>query len=441
MSSQNPNYKPSSRTPMYPQIDPHPNPNPNPNPTTSSSSSSLYPSLDMKDLIENLFPDDLNSPTNPSAPPLPLEETLISIPGAVLHLIDQQHSVQLASGDFSIVKLSQGEHVVAVIAKVSDDIQWPLIKDEASVKLDQAHYFFSFCPPTENESEVNDLLNYGLTFASRGQESLLGKLDEVLERFSSFSVHKVDKKEIMDGNVVKQLSPSDLKSEKKKKVMEKNCQAYWTTLAPNVEDYSSSAAKLIAAGSGHLIKGILWCGDVTIDRLKWGNEVLSKRMGPTTEAEIRPETLKRIKRVKRVTKVTEKVALGVLSGTVKVSGFFTSSVANSKLGKKLFGLLPGQIVLASLDGFNKVCDAVEVAGKNVMSTSSTVTTGLVSQKYGEEARKATNEGLDAAGHAIGTAWAVFKVRKALNPKSVMKPSALAKSAAKTAAEMKAKNSK
>lgn len=54
-----------------------------------------------------------------------------------------------------------------------------------------------------------------------------------------------------------------------------------------------------------------------------------------------------------MTKVTEKVALGVLSGTVKVSGFFTSSVANSKLGKKLFGLLPGQIVLASLDGFSK----------------------------------------------------------------------------------------
>lgn len=58
-------------------------------------------------------------------------------------------------------------------------------------------------------------------------------------------------------------------------------------------------------------------------------------------------------RVKRVTKVTEKVALGILSGTVKVSGFFTGSVANSKLGKKLFGLLPGQIVLASLDGFSK----------------------------------------------------------------------------------------
>lgn len=29
----------------------------------------------------------------------------------------------------------------------------------------------------------------------------------------------------------------------------------------------------------------------------------------------------------------------------------------------------------------KVCDAIEVAGRNVMSTTSVVTTGLVSQRY------------------------------------------------------------
>lgn len=50
--------------------------------------------------------------------------------------------------------------------------------------------------------------------------------------------------------------------------------------------------------------------------------------------------------------MTEKVATGLLSGVVKVSGFFTSSVVNSKAGKKFFSLLPGEIVLASLDGFS-----------------------------------------------------------------------------------------
>lgn len=218
---------------------------------------------------------------------------------------------------------------------------------------------------------------------------------------------------------------------KKKEAVEGQCAAYWTALAPNVEEYSGTAARLIATGSGQLIKGVLWCGDVTMDRLKWGNEFLKKRMASGGKSEIDPNTLKRIKRVKKVTKMTEKVASGsTFTGVVKVSGFFTSSVANSKVGKKFFGLLPGEIVLASLDGFSKICDAVEVAGKNVMATYSTVTTGLVTHWYGEEAAKAASDGLDAAGHATGTAWTVFKIRQALNPKSVLKPISLAKSAAK-----------
>lgn len=234
--------------------------------------------------------------------------------------------------------------------------------------------------------------------------------------------------------VAREMSPEELKADGgKREIMERNCGAYWTTLAPNVEEYSGTAAKLIASGSGQLIKGILWCGDITIDRLKWGHEVLTKRLDPAEKKEIDKNTLKRIKRVKNVTKMTKKVANGVLSGVVRVSGFFTSSIVNSKAGKKFFSLLPGEMVLASLDGFNRICEAVEVAGKNVMSTTSTVTTGIVTHKYGEQAGKATQEGMGAAGHAIGTAWAVFKIRKALNPKSVMKPTTLAKSAVKVAA--------
>lgn len=57
-------------------------------------------------------------------------------------------------------------------------------------------------------------------------------------------------------------------------------------------------------------------------------------------------------RVKRVTKMTEKVATGFLSGVVKVSGIFTGSVVNSKAGKKFFSFLPGEVILASLDGFS-----------------------------------------------------------------------------------------
>ncbi|KAA8531991.1 hypothetical protein F0562_006867 [Nyssa sinensis] len=461
MASQNPN----NRSPMYPEVI-HSNQDtssPFPSNPNSPSSSSIYPKIDTNDFVENLFPDHgeishYPNPHSPSALPQCVEEVLITVPGAILHLIDKQYSIELACGDFRIICLRQGQNIVAVLARVADVIQWPLAKDEAAVKLDESHYFFSFRAPKETGSDSSDdeegkgsandshnLLNYGLTIASKGQEGLLKELDGILEHYSSFSLQKVSQKgknsEVLDGSMAKEVSPVDLKSEKKKKQMEKRCAAYWTTLAPNVEDYSGTIAKLIAGGSGQLIKGILWCGDVTIDRLKWGNDVMKQRMTPGSNSEINPETLKRIKRVKRVTKMTEKVATGVLSGVVKVSGFFTSSVVNSKVGKKFFGLLPGEIVLASLDGFSKVFDAVEVAGKNVMSTSSTVTTGLVSHRYGEEAAKATNEGLDAAGHAIGTAWAVLKIRKALNPKSALKPTTLVKTAAKTAAEKAAKGSK
>lgn len=61
-----------------------------------------------------------------------------------------------------------------------------------------------------------------------------------------------------------------------------------------------------------------------------------------------------ILRVKKLTKMSEKVATGILSGVVKVSGFFTGPIVNSKVGKKFFSLLPGEIVLATLDGFSKL---------------------------------------------------------------------------------------
>ncbi|XP_057784053.1 protein EARLY-RESPONSIVE TO DEHYDRATION 7, chloroplastic-like [Salvia miltiorrhiza] len=468
MASQDPN---PNRTPMYPQIDPY---YPAAPPIQTSSSSSLYPTVDM-DELNNLFPSPWSDGNSPSAPPESVQESYITIPGAIVHLIDTHYSVELAAGDLQIIRLFQGDNTVAVVAAVSDEIEWPLTKDLAAVKLDASHYFFSFRPPPEGEGsnssdedgakknkkkdkkktkkkekekkkgeetakKDNDVLSYGLTIVSKGQDGLLKELDAILETCSNFSVRKVEEKAVA-GAAAAEISPFEWKTdEKKREEVKGQCAAYWTTLAPNVEEYSGTAARLIAMGSGQLVKGILWCGDVTIDRLKWGDEVMRNRMAPGEKAEIDPTTLKRIKRVKRVTKMTQKVATGVLSGVVKVSGYLTGSVANSKMGKKFFNLLPGEVVLASLDGFSKICDAAEVAGKNVMSTSSTVTTGLVSHRYGDEAAKATSEGLDAAGHAVGAAWAVFKIRQAFNPKSVLKPSSLAKSAVKSAAA-EAKKSK
>ncbi|KAI3767861.1 hypothetical protein L2E82_18290 [Cichorium intybus] len=442
MASENPNSTPKSpRTLMYPKVDTSPSPSgpslpssSNPNQPSSSSSSSLYPNVDTKDIAENPSPDLPHIPNSSHAPSESFEEIILSVPGAILHLIDKNYSVQLAAGDFSIRKLRQSDSVIAILACVGDEIQWPLARYEACVKLDQSHYFFSLRVPKENENEIM-MLNYGLTFASKGQEKLLKELDDLLEHYTSFSVQKVDEKNgALDVTMAEGTSPSDLKTEAKKKELEHSCSAYWTTLAPNVEDYSTTAGKLIATGSGQLVKGILWCGDVTVDRLKRGNEILKAKIGPGKNREVSPELIKSIQRVKKVTKMTETVVGGILTGVVKITGFFTSSVANSKLGKKFFKFVPGEIALATLDGFGKICDAFEVSGKNVMSTSSTVTTELVNHKYGQEAAKATNEGLGAAGHAVGAAWTVFKIRTAMNPKGVVAPSVLTKTGLKDATE-------
>lgn len=296
MSSQNP-------PKLYPQvIDSNPeSSSPFLTNTQKNPSSSMYPTIDMKDLAENLFPEtENNQQPNQDSNFVSLEQVLVKIPGAIVHLIDKECSVVLASGEFEIVQLKQGENVVAVLARVGDQIQWPLAKDEPAVKLDESHYFFTLTVPSEANDEdgyTENLLNYGLTIASKGQEKVLKELDSVLEKYSAFRVEKVKK----DKGVVEKwwMTPKDVspeEMEKKKEDMERSSAAYWTTLAPNVEDYSSSIARMIAAGSGQLIKGILWCGDVTVDRLKWGNDVLMKRMGKGTNSEISPEAMRRMKR-------------------------------------------------------------------------------------------------------------------------------------------------
>ncbi|KAF8686830.1 hypothetical protein HU200_043330 [Digitaria exilis] len=359
------------------------------NPWPAPSAPPLYPTLSMADLAPVEIGAPASSPTAGEGGPPPSEDVLLRISGARLHLIDRSRSHPLAAGDLSILRIRSGDTSLAAIALL-DPIQWPLARDVAAVKLDPCHYSFSLTVPPSADDPTPGPLHYGLTLAHPD-----ARLDGLLTAYTSFSVHSV-------------VGTKELETRVRDEV---EAAAYWTTVAPNVEEYGGAVARAIATGAEHLAKGILWCGVVTVDRLRWGDEVLKKRIQPG-------------------------------DANAEVTGYFTSSLVNSKAGKKFFNLLPGEIVLASLDGFGKICDAIEVSGKNVLSTSSTVTTGLVSHKYGDKAAAATNEGMDAAGHAIGTAWAVFKIRQALNPKSVLKPTSLAKSTIKAnVAELRAKHSK
>uniref|UniRef100_A0A0E0KB48 Senescence domain-containing protein n=1 Tax=Oryza punctata TaxID=4537 RepID=A0A0E0KB48_ORYPU len=467
---------------LYPEVNQsHPDLNTaflaNPNPAAAASpGGSLYPSVDPQQLAENLFPDGADD----AAPPPPTtEETLVAVPGAQLHLVDPDRSMDLGAGTLSVVRLRQGDHSVAVLARLvpekrsqrrgglfsfwstsgkssdgaaQEPVQWPLTRDVAAVKLDTAHYFFSLhVPHTDHEDDAEEeadaekdadgeaALSYGLTVASKGQEAVLAELDKVLEEYTTFSVKQVEpaakeKSEVMNTKAVTEITPEEAVGDKKE-VVEEQSAAFWTTIAPNVDDYSSSVARLIARGSGQLVRGIIWCGDITAEGLRCGEAVVKKSVGPSGKpSQVKPSTIRRMKRARRVTKMSNRVANSILSGVLKVSGFVTSTVLNSKPAQKFFKLMPGEVILASLDGFGKVWDAVEVSGKNVMRTSSVVTTSVVTHRYGDQAGQVTQDYLHATGNALGVAWAVFKIRKALDPKGNLKKSSLASAAAHAVAK-------
>lgn len=437
--------------------------------TGAGAGDSLYPTVNPDELAENLFPADAAEDDAPAPPTV--EETLVAVPGAQLHLVDPDRSLDLGAGTLSVVRLRQGDHAVAVLARLTptktskwrgllgilssgggssssnEPVQWPLAGDVAVVKLDAGHYFFSLhVPHTDHPDDADDAdspdgetaLSYGLTVAGKGQEKVLEELDAVLKEYTTFSVKEVDAgasgNEVMDTRAVSEITPEEAAGDKKE-IMEEQSAAFWTTIAPNVDDYSSSVARLIAKGSGQLVRGIIWCGDITAGGIKCGEAVLTKGAGANGKpTQVKPSSLRRMKRARRITQMSNNVANSILSGVLKVSGFVANTLINSKPTRKFFKLMPGEVILASLDGFGKVCDAVEVSGKNVMQTSSVVTTSVVTHRYGDQAGEITQDYLHATGNALGVAWAVFKIRKAFDPKGQLKKSSLASSAAHAVAK-------
>lgn len=251
------------------------NSNSNNNPWPAPSAPPLYPTLTMADLA----PVEIGPVSSPTAGedawPPPSEDLLLRIPGAQLHLIDRSRSHPLAAGDLSLLRIRSGETSLAAIALL-DPVQWPLARDVAAVKLDPCHYSFSLTVPPSADDPNPDPLHYGLTLSHPDP-----RLDGLLATYTRFSVHSVIGTKELENRVRDEVEAA----------------AYWTAVAPNVEEYGGKVARAIATGAEHLAKGILWCGEVTVDRLHWGNEVLKKRMQPgDANAEVSPEMLRRIKR-------------------------------------------------------------------------------------------------------------------------------------------------
>ncbi|GMQ06365.1 hypothetical protein CsSME_00050991 [Camellia sinensis var. sinensis] len=318
-------------------------------------------------------------------------EVLLRIPGCKVHLVEEGEALELANGDFTLCRILDDNVILATTVKIGDDLQWPLTKDEPAVKLDALHYLFSL--PMKN----GDQLSYGVTFLDGGS---LGVLDSYLQENSCFSCSSFS-------------------------IQNKNLN--WNEFAPRVEDFNNFLAKAIAEGTGQIVKGIFKCSNAYTNQVQKGGEMIltqavdeknrSSKSNNDASATKKNKINQTLKRVRNLSSMTEQMSKAMLDGVGIATGTVMAPVVQSQVGKAFLAMVPGQVLLASLDAVNKVLDAAEVAEKQALSATSAATTRIVSERFGENAGEATEDVLATAGHCAGTAWNVLKIRKAINPAS------------------------
>ncbi|XP_073012591.1 protein EARLY-RESPONSIVE TO DEHYDRATION 7, chloroplastic-like isoform X1 [Typha latifolia] len=349
------------------------------------------------------------------------EVTLLRIPGAVVHLMHDGDVVELARGDLTVVRITDKDTVLATVVRVRHDLGWPLTKDEPVVKIDDLHYLFTL-PDKDGE-----FLNYGVSFmAGHGD---LASLDVFLKDNTCFSTPL----------------PTATAKSSSSKGKSSSYGVEWKDYAPKIEDYNGLLAKAIAGGTGEIVKGIFMCSNAYSSQVRKGADLIQpqaagrKATGLDGKEANRKRgeinnSIKRIEhlgvfRVRKISEMTEKMSQSLLNVVITVTGSIAVPLLQSKTGKSFLSMVPGQVLLASLDAINKVMDAVEAAERQTLTATSGVVAGAVSKRFGESAGEATEDVFATAGHAVGTAWNLFKIRKAITPNSSL-PSTMLKNAVK-----------
>ncbi|KXG33274.1 senescence/dehydration-associated protein At4g35985, chloroplastic-like [Sorghum bicolor] len=358
------------------------------------------------------------------------EETLLRVPGASVHLMaGSDGPVELARGDLAVVRLTKDDVAVATAVRVGKDLGWPLARDEPVVKLDRLHYLFTL------PDKDGTFLNYGVSFnADAADDSALASLDGLLRSSACFSAPSYP--------VVPSKSSRRPPPPPQQQQQPVASDGYWNEFAPRMEGYNGVLAKAIAAGTGQLVKGIFMCSEAYASQVQRGADLFRPQAGGSARSRFgdaggadrssqastkRGAVNKSLKRVRKLSEMTEKMSQSLLDTVISVTGSMAAPLIRSKQGRAFLASVPGEVVLASLDAINKVMDAVEAAEKKSLAATSNVVAGAVSRRYGESAGEATEDAFATAGHAVGTAWNLFKIRKAVTPSSSM-PGNMVKSA-------------
>lgn len=157
------------------------------------------------------------------------EDILLQIPGCIVHLANASEPLELASGDFKLVKVSSDESLtLAMLVRVGLDLQWLVGKDEPMVKVNAHDYLFTL------QDKDGDSLGYKVTFSDE-EEDVFKKL-EILEEL------------MRENSCLSSLSKT-------------NNEIDWKEFSPKAGEYKNLVAKAIAEGTGHIIKGIFTCSN------------------------------------------------------------------------------------------------------------------------------------------------------------------------------------
>uniref|UniRef100_A0A0D9V544 Senescence domain-containing protein n=1 Tax=Leersia perrieri TaxID=77586 RepID=A0A0D9V544_9ORYZ len=391
------------------------------------------------------------------------EETLLRVPGASVHLLPggAEPPVELARGDLAVVRITKDGVAVATVARVGRELGWPITRDEPVVRLDRLHYLFTLpADVRDHDYGAGAFLNYGVSFAAAPDDALLASLDAVLKANACFSTPSAAAAAKAKGSAARPPTTAD---------------GYWNDYAPRMEGYNNVLAKAIGAGTGQLVRGIFMCSEAYASQVQHGADLIrpqaagsaSKRFSSagggaerTGQAGVKRggvnTSLKRqvinkpipcfplllcdcmqcmmllvlvllFFRVRKLSEMTEKMSQSLLDTVIAVTGSMAAPLLRSNQGKAFLATVPGEVILASIDAINKVMDAVEAAERRSLAATSNVVAGAMSRRYGESAGEATEDAFATAGHAVGTAWNIFKIRKAVTPSSSL-PGNMVKSA-------------
>ncbi|MBA0661684.1 hypothetical protein Goklo_005958, partial [Gossypium klotzschianum] len=251
-------------------------------------------------------------------------EPLLQIPGCRVYLMEEGEALELGKGEFTLVRVLEEDVPLATIIKVGEDVQWPLTKDEPVVKLDSFHYLFSLPMKDGNP------LSYGVTFSGQYDSRFMSSLDSFLKEHSCFSGATSTGDKHVD----------------------------WKEYAPRIESYNNVLAKAIAGGTGQIVKGIFKCSNAYTSQVQKGGETILMQ-APTasnngyqssrTTRKSSGAVNKSLKRVRKLSNMTEKMSKAMLGMVGAASGTVMAPLVSSKPGKAFLSMVPGEVLLASLD--------------------------------------------------------------------------------------------